>query len=151
MPNGDTPYMTASCGFNPFDGWQGLFFATESMRREFSFSLQSLASQIENNRHSADFQFASLETQAEKIGAATNLATEKIGAALALQASQNHASLAAQIAECCCEVKEKIASDGQQTRDLINSIESDRLRTENQQLQARLLALEVQRGHGNGG
>lgn len=147
-----TAYMPG-CGAGLFDPWQSMFFATESMRREFSFSAQSIRDHIDSNRNSADRQFSDIGIQAEKTAAATNLAIEKTAAASQLLATQNTSAILAQMAECCCEIKEKIAADGQQTRDLINSIEQDRLRTLNSDLKAQLLALQSccrPNGNGNG-
>lgn len=47
---------------------------------------------------------------------------------LQLQAQTNAAAAAAQLAECCCELKEKITAEAVATRDLINTVESNRLR-----------------------
>ena len=44
----------------------------------------------------------------------------KNAAAAQLQAQVNAAAIAAQVAECCCELKEKIGADGDATRQLIN-------------------------------
>lgn len=49
---------------------------------------------------------------------------------LQLQATTNAAAAAAQLAECCCELKEKITAEAVETRALINTIESNRLRDE---------------------
>lgn len=147
--NGNMYYP--GCAVGGSDAWAPLFFATESMRREFSFSAEALRSHIDSNRNSADRQFAELGVQAEKTAAANILAVEKTGAANQLEAAKNSAAILAQIAECCCEIKEKIASDGQHTRDLINSIERDRLATQNHDLKAQLLALQTCcRPNGNG-
>lgn len=43
-------------------------------------------------------------------------------AASALAAATNTAAIQASLAECCCEIKEKITSDGQITRDRIDEI-----------------------------
>lgn len=157
MNGNTTPY----CGSNNYmDPWASIFFGTDSLRRENLFLSEQTRQQNSEILSSLQHEAGALTVAIEKIGAATNLAIEKIGAAqilatektsaaLALQASQNHQTLSAQMAECCCEIKEKIAADGQLTRDLINSIESDRLRTENAQLTARLLALETRSSGGH--
>lgn len=71
-----------------------------------------------------------LSGQAERNASAVALAF-KDAAILALQ---NKADSDAKAAECCCELKEKIGSDGQQTRDLINSIDRERLRDQSERL-----------------
>jgi len=85
---------------------------------------------------------AKSELATEKIGAANSLATEKVAAAATLanalsfsnlqnllisgfkdnhfDSANTRTTLQAQIAECCCELKEKIGAEGQATRDLIN-------------------------------
>lgn len=79
-----------------------------------------------------------IEVNVEKSGRATELATEKTAAALGLQAATgfsavalahatNTAAIQMAIAECCCETKELIRAEAGATRDLINSIEKDRL------------------------
>jgi len=52
----------------------------------------------------------------------------------AILSLQNKADSDAKAAECCCELKEKIGSDGQQTRDLMNSIDRERLRDQTERL-----------------
>jgi hypothetical protein len=130
--------------------WQTMFHGADSMRREFSFNSQSLRDHIDSNRNSMDAHFSSLSAQAEHIGGGLGVAIEKIAAASQLQGAQNTASILAALAACCCDVKEKIASDGQQTRDLINGIERERLAVQTHQLQAELLAIKYSHGHGNG-
>ena len=151
-------YPYPSC-FNSDNPWFVSAYSTDSLRNQTSFlseQVRDTNAQIlaEVGRTSAaelvaiEKIAAAQQISSEKLGAATQLAIEKTAAANQLFAAQNHATMMARMQECCCEIKEKIASDGQQTRDLINSIESDRLRTENANLTARLLALETS-SHGN--
>ena len=49
------------------------------------------------------------------------LQAEKLAAAAILDATKNAAAISAQLAECCCELKEAIGSEGQKTRYLINA------------------------------
>lgn len=75
--------------------------------------------------------------------AATQLAFKEqalLSRELACQASK-------ELAECCCELKELIRADGQSTRDLINANEKDALRERNQELVAKLAALEARHKH----
>jgi uncharacterized surface protein with fasciclin (FAS1) repeats len=52
----------------------------------------------------------------------------KNAAAAQLTATVNAAAIAAQLAECCCELKEKIGADGDATRALINTNTIESLR-----------------------
>lgn len=62
-----------------------------------------------------------LTVQAEKIAAAAALDAQKYAAAAILDSTKNAAAIAAQLAECCCELREKITADGDMTRSLINN------------------------------
>jgi hypothetical protein len=83
-------------------------------------------------------QFGLIGVQAQKIGGelttqVTLLAKDSIidsaknASAAMLLAVQNQAASMAALAECCCEIKEKITSDGDSTRTLINSIHTNSL------------------------
>lgn len=76
----------------------------------------------------------SVELAVEKTAAATALAVEKTSAASALASALNTAAVQAAIvqsareaAECCCELKALILSNGEVTRALIRDHESARL------------------------
>lgn len=97
---------------------------------------------------------------AEKIGAANQLAVEKTGsanilagyqnfAALQLQACNNHADAMAATAKCCCETKELIAAQNQQTRDLVNDIERSRNATDLADAKQEILIATLSRGNGH--
>lgn len=58
----------------------------------------------------------------------------------AILAQQLAATAAAQAAECCCELKTAILSDGQKTRELINANETQNLRDRAQRTDAALAA-----------
>lgn len=75
-----------------------------------------------------------IEVNVEKSGRANELATEKTAAATALALATNTAAILAAQATCCCEIKELVRADGQATRDLINSLNT-------QNLQAQLAAM----------
>lgn len=45
-------------------------------------------------------------------------------AAIQAQAASNFAAIQAQAAECCCEIKTMVVSDGQKTRDLVQSFKT---------------------------
>lgn len=64
---------------------------------------------------------AALNLAIEKTSAASILESVKNASAAQLFAAQNHAAALAQAAECCCEIKELIRTEGGQTRDLINA------------------------------
>jgi hypothetical protein len=133
----------------------------DSLRREHAFISEQMRDQLTDilsteERNSGALTVAIEKTGAanalaiEKTAAANALATQNVAATLTLQASQNHATLLAQLKDCCCEIQRVVIEDGQKTRDRIDSIEADRLRTDNAALTARLLALET-RGHQGGG
>jgi hypothetical protein len=76
----------------------------------------------------ATSNFNMLTVQAEKLAAAALLDSTKNAAAATLLATQLAATAAAQLAECCCELREKITKDGDETRELINASEKERMR-----------------------
>lgn len=92
----------------------------------------------------ADAQFRTLErfgitdVAVERNGGDTRTLLSKIGGELATQATlnakdgiidsaKNAAAIAKQVAECCCELKEKISDEAEETRELINSINTSSL------------------------
>lgn len=78
--------------------------------------------------------------QAEKLAAASVLQAEKLASAAALQAQQIASTAAAQLAECCCELREKITADGNSTRAVLESNERERLRDRAARAEATLSA-----------
>jgi hypothetical protein len=83
---------------------------------------------------------AAIQVQATANFNALTVAATQNTYQLQLQAQTNAAAAAAQLAECCCELKEKIGSDGQKTRDLINSITEQNLRDRAAKAEANLAA-----------
>ena len=148
IENGTIPMYSHAYGST--DPWAMLFFATDSLRSELTNTnniVSDHAHRIDVNVHQTA---AATQVAIERTATANALAIERLSGGLCLQAANNHAAMLSKLAECCCEIKQKIDDEGHATRELINSIEADRLRTENNQLQARLLALEI-RGNGGGG
>ena len=82
-------------------------------------SQNTLASQIDG--HATDAAVAACRQE--------NL-TNTTSAAIQNQAAMHYAATSNQISQQTCEIKQTVAADGQATRALINSIETDRLRTE---------------------
>jgi len=82
------------------------------------------------------------ETQKELLKgfSESELRADRHAAAQALLSEKLAAQAAAKAAECCCEIKEKIAADGQKTRDLINSITEQNLRDRAAKAEAGLAA-----------
>ncbi len=72
----------------------------------------------------------------ERNGRSAELATEKTGAATILAIEKTAAAAALALQECCCEIRTKIAEDGEKTRALVSQIDRERL-------QARLAVLET--------
>ncbi len=64
------------------------------------------------------------------------LATEKTGAATILAIEKTAAAAALALKDCCCELKETVREQGDQTRALVSQIDRERL-------QARLAVLET--------
>lgn len=69
-----------------------------------------------------------LSIQADRNWAASNLQAVTFAAAAQLEAQKNAAASALALAECCCELKEKMGDEGQKVKDLINSITQQDLR-----------------------
>lgn len=74
-------------------------------------------------------QFKDQALLSEKLACKQELLSEKLAAAAA-----------AQLAECCCELKEKMSAEAGETRELINRIETDRLRDKANVAEAKLAA-----------
>jgi hypothetical protein len=148
IENGTIPMYSHAYG--SADPWAMLFFATDSLRSELTNTNNIVSEQAHRIDVNVLQTAAATQVAIERTATANALAIERISGALCLQAANNHASILSKLAECCCEIKQKVDDEGHTTRELINSIEADRLRVENNQLQARLLALEI-RGNGGGG
>lgn len=82
-----------------------------------------------------------IEVNVEKSGRASELATEKTAAAInvamvtgfkdgALAAATNTAAILAAQAACCCELKELIREEANETRDLINALNTQNLQAQ---------------------
>lgn len=94
---------------------------------------------------------AAVNLAIEKVGAAGQLANAQQFAALQFQAAQLAAEAARQAAECCCETKELIREEAGKTRDLVNTIESNRVRDLLADAKSEILALRLAgTGNGNG-
>jgi len=92
---------------------------------------QALAYQVEGRALlEAAKNFNALGVQADKLWYQTNLQAQTNASAAVLLATQNQAAILAAQAECCCELKEKITAEAVETRALINTIESNRIRDE---------------------
>lgn len=92
---------------------------------------QALAYQVEGRALLEAAKNANaLGVQADKLWYQTNLQAQTNAAAAVLLATQNQAAILAAQAECCCELKEKITAEAVETRALINTIESNRIRDE---------------------
>lgn len=63
---------------------------------------------------------------------------DRLAAAAQLAAAQNQAATLAAIAECCCEQKELTRDQANQTRDLINNLNTQRLQDEINSLKLRV-------------
>lgn len=134
-------------------------FATDSLRRDLVNQTETIRSGLNNVISAVDHVGSANALAIRDSAAATSLAIQQTSSATLaaidrtassaqLQASQNFAALSKQMSECCCEIKEKIASDGQQTRDLINRLETDRLLAENAELRAELRHSRHHHHHG---
>lgn len=88
--------------------------------------------------------FSAIGVQAEKLSAAQALATNSVGSLVnlaskdiqiaglktQLETDAKLCALQAQIAECCCEIKQAVKADGDETRALINGNTVDALRAQ---------------------
>jgi len=83
-----------------------------------------------------------LQLQASGYAKDAALAACQNTAALTLLATQNAAAIAAQLAECCCELKEKISTRADVTDALIRSIDERRGDRELQAAQAEIMYLK---------
>lgn len=116
----------------------------DSIRLESNFTNRLLADAAHANEIATEKTGAATQIGIERTSAANQLATERtfnaIQSSMALNYSsllnnqtvgfkdglitafQNQAALSQQLAECCCEIKVKIAEDGEKTRALANQI-----------------------------
>lgn len=116
------------------------------------FESQALNTAITAVNVAVEKTSAAAQLTIEKTASASQLAVEKLGSASQLFAAQNHAAALAQAAACCCEIKELVRAENGQTRDLINSVEANRVRAELADAKNELLAIRLAgtRGNGNG-
>ncbi len=122
----------------------------EAAKNAAAISVQSqresdgLSGQATSNFNLASVQavsnFNATQVQANLMQYNILLDSQKNAAASALLANQLAATAAAQLAECCCELREKIGADGQKTRDLINSITEQNLRDRAQRAETAIAA-----------
>lgn len=64
-----------------------------------------------------------------------------------LLAEKIAAQASRELAECCCEIRQEIAADGQKTRDLVNQQEVDRLRERASKAEQALALINLQIGN----
>jgi hypothetical protein len=83
--------------------------------------------------------------------AATQLEAAKNFAAIQLEAKQNKFELAQAMAECCCDIKERIATSAAATQQLIRENETSRLRDSLASANSENLFLRFAQGGGGGG
>lgn len=82
---------------------------------------------------------------------ATQLEAAKNFAAIQLEAKQNKFELSQQLAECCCEMKEKLIETASATQQLIQANETSRLRDSLASANSENLFLRFAQGGGQGG
>src|SRR3984957_15018153 len=101
-----------------------------SVQATSNFNLSSVQGQTYANLASVQAQtLANLASvQAVQFAGAADVSRQKFAYEGQLQAQMIAAAAAAKAAECCCELKTAILSDGQKTRDLLNSITEQNLR-----------------------
>jgi hypothetical protein len=69
-----------------------------------------------------------VELDINKVKAHLEFQASENTAALQLEAVKNKSSLSAQLAECCCELKQIVASSAQETQKVLQEIENNRVR-----------------------
>jgi hypothetical protein len=72
-------------------------------------------------------------------------------AAVQLEAMRNKTDLMQKISDCCCEVKERVAASDASIKELVKSVETERIRNALQSAETKNLILEMSRGGGHGG
>ena len=87
---------------------------------------RDLVNTVNNVDNHAAIGFSTLGIQAEKISAAQALAAKDI----LLAGLKTQLEISAKMAECCCEIKEAIKTDGDETLELINANTTDALRAQ---------------------
>ena len=102
----------------------------------------SIQNQLESSalgvQATGNFNLASV--QATTFSNQADVSRQRFAYEAQLQAQVIAAAAAAKAAECCCELKTAIISDGQKTRDLINSITEQNLRDRASRAEASLAA-----------
>jgi len=101
---------------------------------------ECLASQAAQN-----FAIQQLESQKIKESLSSQMAEAKY------EALKNKMELSQQLAECCCEIKEKVDAKGTEITTLINDIETEDLRQENTVLSTENFFLDGPFGYGDYG
>jgi hypothetical protein len=110
----------------------------------FANTQNMMISGFKDGRYDASQNTASVQQYAAVNATATGLAF-KDAAILALQ---NKADSDAKAAECCCEIKTLVISDGEKTRSLISSIDRERLRDSLASREAEIIYLKGKLGTG---
>ncbi len=87
-----------------------------------------------------------LAKQAAEYNAQTQLRISESTGEIQTEALKNKAELSKELAECCCELKEKIDMRSSETQDLIRSIESQRVRDELARINQENTLLKIQIG-----
>lgn len=71
-------------------------------------------------------------------------------AAIQTSAAENACKIQTQLAECCCEIKELVRAEAGVTRELVRSIDADRLADKLSDAKAEIQFLKLSAGNGNG-
>lgn len=109
----------------------------EALAKEVGYGFKESQQIAYQNQLATLLQFKDAALLSEKLAAKQELLSEKLAAAAQKAAD-----------DCCCELKERIAADGQKTRDLINAQEVDRLRERAQKAETQLTLLSLNVGVG---
>jgi hypothetical protein len=108
--------------------------------REFCKVEGRLTRDILHSRADAADRFCKLELQA-----ANNFG------AIQLEAMRNRTDILQKLEECCCEVKERVSTSEANVKDLIKTVDAERLRDALKTAETKNLIFEFGRGGGHGG
>lgn len=111
------------------DEVQGTKYALSRQAGDYFAKSQVDLVKVENSLgRQADHNFASVQKQISDVGCRIELQGANNTAAIQIEALKNKGDIMQKLAECCCEVKEKISASSDSIKDLVKSYDTDRLR-----------------------
>lgn len=131
-------------------GWRNLqdtrFYGHENFKASKDGFKEVALAACENTHQiiaNADSHYAAIQLEAAKNHGMAQTKLIETKYQLELEAQKTAALLSAQVAECCCELKGAVTAAADETDELINKLNTDRIRDELAKTREELIALRV--------